>query len=132
MAAVRILQLAHAYHDLVLSFEDYGIRDAFDRARTPPEFQKGPQIYSDTDWVLRADEKDFFAGVTTRWFGTRSTQERRGGVAFPGLAERGFAAKLLRTWGEPREGCRFKGDPTGQAVSKSLIISFQAVAIPHA
>ncbi|HYW78801.1 MAG TPA: hypothetical protein VE890_04455, partial [Thermoguttaceae bacterium] len=52
--------------------------------------------YPDNDWVVRANHKEFFAGLTTRYFGTE--EERKA------LVERDpiFARKLEEYWGKPK------------------------------
>jgi len=86
---VTMHELAHAYHNQVLGFDDADALAAHKRAR-----EEGK--YPENDWVVRANHKEFFAGVTTRYF---ESQERR-----KELVERDpvFAKKLEEYWGEPK------------------------------
>ena len=63
-AQILLHELAHAYHDQALSFNDRDILAAHKRAREGGKYPKN-------DWVVRADHKEFFAGVSTRYFGTK-------------------------------------------------------------
>jgi len=88
-ARVTLHELAHAYHDQVLSFQNPDVLAAQKRAR-----EEGK--YPPNDWVLRADHKEFFAGLSVRYFGTEN--DRRA------LVERDpiFAKKLKEFWSQPR------------------------------
>ena len=88
-AVVTMHELAHAYHHQVLTFEDPDVLAAHNRAREQKK-------YPPNDWVVRADHKEFFAGLTTRYFGTE--KERKA------LVERDpiFAKKLEEYWGKPK------------------------------
>ncbi len=87
-ATVLLHELAHAYHDLTLSFDHPEIKAAYGRA------VEGT-TYPENDWV-KSNHKEFFAGVTTRYFGTK--QERDAvGQRDPILAK-----LLLRIWGKPK------------------------------
>ena len=81
-------ELAHAYHDQVLTFDDPDILAAYKRC------VEGT-AYPERDWV-KSNHKEFFAGVTTRYFGTK--EERKA------LEERDpiLAKKLQKTWGKPK------------------------------
>jgi hypothetical protein len=84
---VLLHELAHAYHDQVLSFDHPGIKAAYKRA------VEGT-AYPPNDWV-KSDHKEFFAGVTTRKFGNkmeRSALVRRDKV---------LAGLLDEIWGKP-------------------------------
>jgi len=89
--AVTVLlhELAHAYHDQVLGFNHAEVLAAHKRARTEGK-------YPARDWVVRANHKEFFAGVTTRYFGTKTERQA--------LVQRdGILAKLLgKVWGKPK------------------------------
>ena len=89
--SVRILlhELAHAYHDQVLSFDNPDILAAHKRAR-----ENGK--YPPREWVVRANHKEFFAGVSTRYFGTQEERDA--------LAERDpvLLKKLQEVWGTPK------------------------------
>jgi hypothetical protein len=86
---VTMHELAHAYHDQVLGFDDPDVLAAHKRAR-----EEGK--YPERDWVVRANHKEFFAGLTTRYF---ESQERR-----KEIVERDpiFAKKLEEYWGQPK------------------------------
>jgi len=86
---VTMHELAHAYHDQVLGFDDKDVLAAHERARTEGK-------YPERDWVVRANHKEFFAGVTTRYF---ESEERR-----KELLERDpiFMKKLKEYWGDPK------------------------------
>jgi len=85
---VLLHELAHAYHDQVLTFEHANIMAAYQRAVEGTAYPKN-------DWV-KSDHKEFFAGVTTRYFGTKVEREA--------LVERDpvLARELLKIWGKPR------------------------------
>jgi alpha-L-fucosidase 2 len=102
---VTMHELAHAYHDQVLSFENPDVLAAHKRAG-----QEGK--YPPNDWVVRANHKEFFAGLTTRYF---ESEERR-----KEIVERDpvFAKKLEQYWGKPKAlfntppgDCRVSGNP---------------------
>ncbi|MDH3582910.1 MAG: hypothetical protein OER86_01705 [Phycisphaerae bacterium] len=86
---VTMHELAHAYHHQILKFDDPDVLAAHKRAREEKK-------YPPKDWVVRADHKEFFAGLTTRYF--ESEQRRKE------LVERDpvFAKKLEQYWGEPK------------------------------
>ena len=88
-ARTLLHELAHAYHDQILSFDNPEILAAHKRAR-----ELG--TYPPRDWVIRANHKEFFAGVTTRYFGTKTEREA--------LVERDpiVAKLLLKIWGKPK------------------------------
>jgi acetyl esterase/lipase len=81
-------ELAHAYHDQVLTFEHAEVMAAYRRAVDGTK-------YPARDWV-KSNHKEFFAGVTTRYFGTKAQRDA--------LVERDpVLAKLLESiWGRPR------------------------------
>lgn len=81
-------ELAHAYHDQILTFDDPEIMAAYRRC------VQGT-AYPERDWV-KSNHKEFFAGVTTRYFGTE--EERKA------LVERDpiLAKKLREIWGKPK------------------------------
>ena len=85
---VLLHELAHAHHDQVLTFEHAGVMAAYRRA-------VDGTAYPVKDWV-KSDHKEFFAGVTTRYFGTKEQRDA--------LAERDpVLAKLLeKIWGQPK------------------------------
>jgi len=85
---VLLHELAHAYHDQVLTFDHPEIWAAYKRALEGTTYPKN-------DWV-KSDHKEFFAGVTTRYFGTET--ERKA------LVERDpiLAKELLEIWGTPK------------------------------
>ena len=87
-ASVLLHELAHAYHDQVLSFDNPDVLAAHKRAR-----EEGK--YPPRDWVVRANHKEFFAGVTTRYFGTK---EERDAV---GRRDPILEKFLLKAWGKP-------------------------------
>ncbi len=96
---VTMHELAHAYHNQVLGFDDPDVIAAHKRAR-----EEGK--YPERDWVVRANHKEFFAGLTTRYF---ESEERR-----KEIVERDpvFAKKLEQYWGQPKA---LFGTPPGDA-----------------
>jgi hypothetical protein len=87
-AKTLLHELAHAYHDRVLTFGDPDILAAYKRA------VEGT-AYPPKDWV-KSNHKEFFAGLTTRYFGTKKEREA--------LVERDpvLAKKLREVWGKPK------------------------------
>ncbi|MCU0979351.1 MAG: hypothetical protein MUF25_09320 [Pirellulaceae bacterium] len=86
-AGVLLHELAHAYHDQVLTFQDPDVLAAYQRC------VEGT-AYPERDWV-KSDHKRFFAGVTTRYFGRKEEREAVG-RRDPVLEE-----FLQKTWGLP-------------------------------
>jgi hypothetical protein len=88
-AQVTMHELAHAYHDQVLGFDNPDVLAAHKRAR-----EEGK--YPANDWVVKADHKEFFAGVTTRYFESEKARKE--------LVDRDpvFARKLEEYWGKPK------------------------------
>ena len=88
-AKTLLHELTHAYHDQILSFNDPDILAAHKRAREGGKYPRN-------DRVVRSDHKEFFAGVTTRYFGTKEDREA--------LAERDpiLLKKLQKVWGKPK------------------------------
>ena len=86
---VTMHELAHAYHDQVLSFDNPDVLAAHKRAG-----EEGK--YPPRDWVVRANHKEFFAGLTTRYF--ESEEQRKA------LVERDavFEKKLTQYWDKPK------------------------------
>ena len=87
-ATVLLHELAHAYHDQVLSFNHPKVKAAYRRA------VEGT-TYPEKDWV-KSNHKEFFAGVTTRYFGKK--QERDAVGQRDPILER----LLLNIWGKPK------------------------------
>ena len=87
-ATVLLHELAHAYHDQVLSFRHPEVIAAYKRA-------VNGTTYPARDWV-KSNHKEFFAGVTTRYFGTQTERDA--------LVQRDpiLAKFLLKTWGKPK------------------------------
>ncbi len=85
--SVLLHELAHAYHDQVLTFEDPDVLAAYQRC------VEGT-AYPERDWV-KSNHKEFFAGGTTRYFGTQEEREALG-ERDPVLEE-----FLQKTWGTP-------------------------------
>ena len=87
-AGVVLHELAHAYHDRVLGFDDPEILAAYKRA-------VAGTAYPARDWA-RSNHKEFFCAVTQRYFGPQEQRDE--------LKERDpDVAKLLnRIWGEPK------------------------------
>jgi len=81
-------ELAHAYHDQILGFDEPEIMAAYNRA------VEGT-AYPPKDWV-KSNHKEFFAGITTRYFGTKKEREA--------LVERDpvLAKKMRKVWGKPK------------------------------
>ena len=86
---VTLHELAHAYHDKVLSFGNPDVLAANKRAREDGK-------YPPRDWVVRANHKEFFAGVTTRYFGTKKERDA------VGQRDPILEKFLLKTWGKPK------------------------------
>jgi hypothetical protein len=86
---VTLHELAHAYHDQVLGFDDPDVLAAHRRAREEGKYPEG-------DWVVRADHKEFFAGLTTRYYESEECRKE--------IVERDpiFAKKLEEYWGQPK------------------------------
>jgi hypothetical protein len=80
--------LAHAYHDQVLTFDDPDVLAAYKRC------VEG-DTYPQRDWV-KSNHKEFFAGVTTRYFGRK---EERDAV---GQRDPVLEKFLQKTWGKPK------------------------------
>jgi len=88
-ATVLLHELAHAYHDQILSFDNPDVLAAHKRAREEGKYPPG-------DWVVRANHKEFFAGVTTRYFGTKKERDA------VGKRDPILEKFLLKTWGRPK------------------------------
>ena len=86
---VTMHELAHAYHDQVLTFKDPDVLAAHKRAREDGK-------YPPNDWVVRANHKEFFAGLTTRYF---ESEERRKEIVDRDPV---FAKQLEQYWGKPK------------------------------
>jgi len=86
--SVLLHELAHAYHHQVLTFDDPDVLAAYKRC------VKG-DTYPERDWV-KSDHKEFFAGVTTRYFGTKEEREA------VGRRDPVLEQFLQKTWGKPR------------------------------
>ena len=88
-AKTLLHEFAHSYHDQILTFDDPDILSAHKRAREGT-------AYPSNDWVVRANHKEFFAGVSTRYFGTKEEREA--------LFERDpiLLKKLQQVWGTPK------------------------------
>ena len=84
---VLLHEYAHAYHDNFLSFNHPEVLAAYKRC------VKG-DTYPKRDWV-KSNHKEFFAGVTTRYHGTKEEREA--------LVKRDpiLAKLLLKIWGKP-------------------------------
>jgi hypothetical protein len=87
-ATTLLHELAHAYHDQILDFNEPDILAAYNRA------VEGT-AYPPKDWV-KSNHKEFFAGVTTRYFGPKDQREA--------VVERDpvLAEKLRQIWGKPK------------------------------
>ena len=87
-AKTLLHELAHAYHDQILGFDEPEIMAAYKRA------VEGT-AYPPRDWV-KSNHKEFFAGVTTRYFGTKAEREA--------LVKRDpvLAKKLRKIWSKPK------------------------------
>ena len=86
-ASVLLHELAHAYHDQVLTFQDPDVLAAYKRC-------VAGTTYPERDWV-KSDHKEFFAGVTTRYFGTKEEREA------VGRRDPVLETFLQKTWGQP-------------------------------
>ncbi|MDP7287151.1 MAG: alpha/beta hydrolase [Phycisphaerae bacterium] len=84
---VLLHEYAHAYHDNFLSFNHKEIIAAYKRCVNGDTYPK-------RDWV-KSNHKEFFAGVTTRYHGTKEEREA--------LVKRDpiLAKLLLKIWGKP-------------------------------
>ena len=86
---IMMHELAHAYHDRVLGFDDPEIIAAHEKAIAGGK-------YPPNDWVIRANYKEYFAGVCTRYFESaeaRKLAEERDPDVFK---------ILVRVWEEPK------------------------------
>ncbi len=86
---VTMHELAHAYHDQILAFDHPDVLAAHQRAREDGK-------YPPKDWVVRANHKEFFAGLTTRYF---ESEERRKEIV---QRDPVFAKELQQYWGKPK------------------------------
>ncbi len=86
-ATVLLHELAHAFHDQAITFQDPDVLAAYKRC------VEG-DAYPPRDWV-KSDHKEFFAGVTTRYFGR---EEEREAV---GKRDSVLEDFLRKTWGKP-------------------------------
>lgn len=86
--SVLLHELAHAYHDQVLTFDDPHILAAYKRC------VEG-DAYPARDWV-KSDHKEFFAGATTRYFGRRDEREA------VGKRDPVLEKYLNKIWGSPK------------------------------
>lgn len=102
---VTMHELAHAYHDQILTFKDPDVLAAHKRAREEKK-------YPAKDWVVRANHKEFFAGLTTRYF---ESEERRKEIVERDLV---FAKRLEQYWGKPKALFRTPLDDSQQNVPK--------------
>ncbi|MCP4376515.1 MAG: alpha/beta hydrolase [bacterium] len=85
---VLLHEYAHSYHDQTLSFDHPEIIAAHKRCVEGDTYPK-------RDWV-KSNHKEFFAGVTTRYHGTKKQREA--------LVKRDpiLAKFLLKIWGKPK------------------------------
>ncbi|KPK46475.1 MAG: hypothetical protein AMK72_09835 [Planctomycetes bacterium SM23_25] len=81
-------ELAHAYHDRVLGFDDPEVLAAYNRA-------VAGTAYPPRDWA-RSNKTEFFCAVTQRYFGHQEERDQ--------LKERDpqVVELLKRIWGEPK------------------------------
>ncbi len=86
--SVLLHELAHAYHDQVLTFDDPDVLAAYKRC------VEG-DMYPERDWV-KSNHKEFFAGVTTRYFGKKEEREA------VGQRDPVLEKYLQKTWGKPK------------------------------
>ena len=86
---VTMHELAHAYHHQVYGWDDPDVLAAHKRAREDGK-------YPPNDWVVRANHKEFFAGLSTRYF---ESEERRKEIVDRDPV---FAKKLEEFWGKPK------------------------------
>ncbi|MBL7134775.1 MAG: alpha/beta hydrolase [Phycisphaerae bacterium] len=86
--SVLLHELAHAYHDQVLTFDHPDVLAAYKRC------VEGT-TYPARDWV-KSNHKEFFAGVTTRYFGRKKERDAMG-QRDPILEK-----FLQKTWGKPK------------------------------
>ncbi len=95
---VVLHELAHGYHDRVLSFDHPKIAAAYKRA-------VAGTAYPPRDWA-RSNKEEFFCAVTQRYFGTKEQRDQ--------LKERdpGVVKLLKRIWGKPKA---YPKDPPADA-----------------
>ena len=86
-ATVLLHELAHAFHDQILDFNHPEVMAAYKRCVNGTTYPK-------RDWV-KSNHKEFFAGVTTRYFGAKTERD-----ALP-QRDPVLAKFLLKTWGKP-------------------------------
>ena len=87
-ATVLLHELAHAFHDQVLSFDHPEVKAAYARA------VEGT-TYPEKDWV-KSNHKEFFSGVTTRYFGKKEEREA------VGQRDPILEKLLIAIWGRPK------------------------------
>ena len=87
-ATTLLHELAYAYHDQILGFNEPDILAAYKRA-------VDGAAWPSKDWV-KSNHKEFFAGVTTRYFGPKDQRQA--------LVERDpiLTKKLRQIWGKPK------------------------------
>ena len=86
---VTMHELAHAYHDQVLGFNDPNVLAAHKRSREDGKYPK-------RDWVVRANHKEFYAGLVTRYY---ESEERRKEIVDRDPI---FSKQLEEQWGKPK------------------------------
>jgi acetyl esterase/lipase len=86
--SVLLHEYAHSYHDQTLGFEHAEVMAAYKRCVEGDTYPK-------RDWV-KSDHKEFFAGATTRYHGTKAEREA--------LVQRDpiLARLMLKIWGKPK------------------------------
>jgi len=99
---IMMHELAHAYHDRVLGFDNPEIIAAHRKAIAGGK-------YPPNDWVIRANYKEYFAGVCTRYFESAEARKL--------LKERDpdVFKILVRAWGEPKPGAGKVPEQTEEA-----------------
>lgn len=98
---VLLHELAHAYHDRVLSFDEPRIRGAFDRFVASGRGERTLLFDgSRTRHYALTDPKEFFAEMTEAWFGSNDFHPFNRAELLEGEPE--IAALMAAIWGEPR------------------------------
>jgi hypothetical protein len=99
---VMLHELAHAYHDRVLSFDEPRIRTAFERYAA---LGRGERTLlfdgSRTRHYALTDHKEFFAEMTEAWFGSNDFHPFNRAELLE--TEPAIAALLGDIWGEPAQ-----------------------------
>jgi hypothetical protein len=109
-------ELAHAYHDLVLGFDEVRIRDAYARYKKSGHGDKALLITGErVRHYALTDQKEFFAEMTEAYFGTNDFFPFNRGELMTAEPE---IYQLMQTiWGPVQTGRRAKPGPSPKAAA---------------